>query len=66
MRLKKIIKRVGEENKIKIIINELNKFSDKKRYNIKMIPALVIDDKIISQGKILSDREVKKLIVNIT
>ena len=28
-----------------------------------MIPALIIDDKIISQGKILSDREIKKLIV---
>lgn len=28
-----------------------------------MIPALVIDNKIISQGKILSDREIKKLIV---
>ena len=66
MRLKKIIKRVGEENKIKIIINELNKISDKKRYNIKMIPALIIDDKIISQGKILSDREVKKLIITTT
>ena len=64
MRLKKIIKRVGEENKVKIIINELNKFSDKKKYNIKMTPALIINDKIISQGKILSDREVKRLIVN--
>lgn len=28
-----------------------------------MIPALVIDDKIISQGKILSDKEIKKLIL---
>lgn len=28
-----------------------------------MIPALVIDNKIISQGKILSDKEIKKLIL---
>ena len=38
--------------------------SDKENYNISMIPALVIDDKIISQGKILSDKEIKKLIVS--
>jgi len=35
-----------------------------KKYNINMIPALIVDDKIISQGKILSDKEIKKLIVN--
>lgn len=29
-----------------------------------MIPALVVDEKIISQGKILSDKEIKKLILN--
>ena len=28
-----------------------------------MIPALIVDDKIISQGKILSDKEIKRLIV---
>lgn len=28
-----------------------------------MIPAVVVDDKIISQGKTLSDKEVKRLIV---
>ncbi len=64
MRLKKIIKRVSKENNIDVIINELNNTSSKKKYNINMIPAIVIDDKIISQGKILSDKEIKKLIVN--
>ena len=28
-----------------------------------MVPALIIDNKIISQGKILSDKEIKKLII---
>jgi len=28
-----------------------------------MIPAVVVDEKIISQGKILSDKEIKRLIV---
>ena len=62
-RLKKIIERVSLQNKTPVIINELNNKSDQKRYNISMIPALIIDNKIISQGKILSDREIKKLIV---
>lgn len=50
--------------KTPVIINELNKSSDQKKYNVNMIPALIIDEKIISQGKILSDKEVKKLIVS--
>ena len=50
--------------KTPVIINELNKSSDQKKYNVNMIPALIIDEKIISQGKILSDKEIKKLIVS--
>lgn len=64
-RLKKIIERVSQQTKTPVIINEFNNKSDQKRYNVSMIPALIIDNKIISQGKILSDREIKKLIVSI-
>ena len=64
MRLKKIIKRVEEQLQMNVNICELNSNSDKKKYNIHMTPAIVIDDKIISQGKILSDREIKKLILS--
>lgn len=63
-RLKKIIERVSLQTKTPVIINELNNKSDQKKYNVSMVPALIIDEKIISQGKILSDREIKKLIVN--
>lgn len=63
MRLKKIINRVSRDNNIDVVINEVNGTSDKKKYNISKIPAIVVDDKIISQGKILSDREIKKLIL---
>ncbi len=64
MRLKKIIKRVEEQIDVPVSICELNTNSDKKKYNIKITPAIVVDNKIISQGKILSDREIKKLILN--
>lgn len=50
--------------KTPVIINELNKSSDQKKYNVNMLPALIIDEKIVSQGKILSDKEIKKLIVS--
>lgn len=63
-RLKKIIKKVSDANHVDVIIQELNHSQDKKKYNVNMIPAVVINDKIISQGKILSDKEIKKLIVN--
>lgn len=63
-RLLKLITKVKNINKFDVNINELNKVSDKKKYNVNMIPAIVIDDKIISQGQVLSDKEIKKLILN--
>lgn len=63
-RLKKLIKKVSSDNKINVIINELNNTSDKKKYNINKFPALVVNNKIISQGQILSDKEIKKLILS--
>ena len=63
-RLKKIIERVSLQTKTPVIINELNNKNEQKKYNISMIPALIVDNKIISQGKILSDKEIKKLITN--
>lgn len=47
-----------------MIIKELNNHSDRKKYNINMIPAIVIDEKIISQGQVLSDKEIKRLLVS--
>lgn len=62
-RLKKIIERVSLQNHVDVVINEFNNKSDQKKYNVNMIPAIIVDDKIISQGKILSDKEIKRLIV---
>ena len=63
-RLLKLITKVKNINKFDVNINELNKVSDKKKYNVNMIPAIVVDDTIISQGQVLSDKEIKKLILN--
>ena len=67
------IKVIGtnSSNRIKLIKN-IKKATDNNidiklvekdnRYNITNTPALVINDKIISQGKVLSEREIKKFI----
>ena len=67
------IKVIGtnSSNRIKLIKN-IKKATDNNidiklvekdnRYNITNTPALVIDDKIISQGKVLNEREIKKFI----
>ena len=62
-RLKNMILQVSKKLNKDVQIEELN-HADKKNYNVSMIPALVINDKIISQGKILSDKEIKRLIVS--
>lgn len=67
------IKVIGtnSSNRIKLIKN-IKKATDNNidiklvekdnRYNITNTPALVINDKIISQGKALNEREIKKFI----
>ena len=34
----------------------------KKKYNIKVIPALMIEDKVVSTGNVLTDREIKNYV----
>ena len=54
--IKKNIKKATDNNiDIKLVEKD-------NRYNITNTPALVINDKIISQGKVLNEREIKKFI----
>ncbi len=54
---KKALKAIKDiKIKLEIINNELN------RYNITNYPALFINDKKISEGKILTEREIKNYI----
>ena len=65
----------NSSNRIKLIKN-IKKATDNNidiklvekdnRYNITNTPALVINDKIISQGKVLNEREIKKFIEVLT
>ena len=55
----KLIKNIKKATDNNIDIKLLEKDN---RYNITNTPALVINDKIISQGKVLNEREIKKFI----
>ena len=54
----KLIKNIKKATDNKINIQLLEKDN---KYNITNTPALIINDKLISQGKVLNEREIKKL-----
>ena len=55
----KLIKNIKKATDNKINIQLLEKDN---KYNITNTPALIINDKLISQGKVLNERELKKFI----
>lgn len=61
----KLIKNIKKINcDINIDIKELNDEYYLKKYNIKNIPAIVINGKKVSEGKVLSSREICKLLTS--
>lgn len=65
LKLKKIMERVIDENEVSIPLIISNDIDDKtkNKYNIKEVPCIMIDDKIVSQGRVLTDREFKKILI---
>lgn len=55
----KLIKNIKKATDNKINIQLLEKDN---KYNITNTPALIINDKLKSQGKVLNEREIKKFI----
>ncbi len=62
MKLKKELRRAIQDNEMDIVFTEDNDDLVKKKYRIQNIPALVINDDVVSQGKVLTEREISKLI----
>lgn len=65
LKLKKVMERVIEDNEINIplVVSDDIDNKIKNKYNIKEVPCIIIDDKIVSQGRVLTDREFKKILV---
>ncbi len=57
-----MVQKAIKNSEINIDFKELNDSNIKAKYNIKNTPALIIDETVYSQGKVLSEREIKKLI----
>ena len=62
IKLKKSVFKVCKNIKNKITLELLDTDSDKIKYNISNVPALIINNKVISQGKVLTDREIKRFV----
>ena len=61
----KLLKNVGkamEKIRGKIIVSLLEEDEDARKYNVSNVPALVINEKVISQGKVLNEKEIANFI----
>ena len=63
MKLSKMVSRAIEEVNIDNIKVEEVDVIGQKKYGISNVPGLVINGKKISEGKVLSVREIKKLLL---
>ena len=61
MKLKKMVKRAIENNKETIEIEECNDEKSKNKFHVSNILGLVVNDKLICQGKVLTTREIEKI-----
>lgn len=63
LKMKKIIERTIEDNDLKVNLLLLDDDKTKNKYNIKNLPGLVINGNLVSQGKVLTERELKKVLI---
>lgn len=63
MKLSKMVSKAIEEAGIEEINMEKVDSSKQRKYGINNVPGLVINGKKISEGKVLTVREIKKLIL---
>ena len=61
MKILKNLSKVERELDMEFNIEKIDS-TYKKKYNINVIPALMIEDKVVSTGNILTDREIKNYI----
>lgn len=62
MQLYKMASRAIEDNKTDVKLEKSDDIKDIKKYGVNNIPGLVINDKLVSQGKVLTQKEISKLL----
>lgn len=63
LKMKKVIERTIENSDIDINLILLDDETSKRKYNVKNFPGIVINNNLVSQGKVLTERELKKVLV---
>ena len=61
MKILKNLSKVDRELDTEFNIEKIDS-TYKKKYNINVIPALMIEDKVVSTGNVLTDREIKNYV----
>ena len=61
MKILKNLSKVERELDMKFNIEKIDS-TYKKKYNINVIPVLMIEDKVVSTGNVLTDKEIKHYI----
>lgn len=61
MKILKNLSKVEREPDMEFNIEKIDS-TYKKKYNINVIPTLMIEDKVVSTGNVLTDREIKNYI----
>lgn len=62
MQLYKMVMRATENSRTDVNIVRLDDKTSINKYGIKNIPGLVINEELVCQGKVLTDREIGKMI----
>ena len=63
MQLYKMATRAVENSRKEVEIEKLDDKSSINKYGVKNIPGLVIDEELVCQGKVLTDREIGKMLI---
>ena len=64
MKILKNIYKVEREIEIPMSIEKIS-LKDKEKYGIKITPTLILEDQVVAEGNVITDRELKNLIKQI-
>jgi len=62
-KLAEMVNKVSKEQNIDIDLTKVTDMNEIIRYGVMMTPGLVIDEKVVSSGKLPSENELKNLLV---
>ncbi len=62
IKMKKVIEKTMEDSDLDINLILLDDEKSKIKYNVKNFPGIVVNEKLVSQGKVLTEREFRKVL----